>query len=99
MLSLSPATRIFVALEPVDMRRSFNGLSAAVQAVLGRRQLLLPVVLPQKWMLPGCLNSMLLSRVAAVRHHERKDHRRVRSGRRAGRPPHKRPAQAAGVFS
>jgi transposase len=34
MLSLSPATRIFVALEPVDMRQSFNGLSAAVQAVL-----------------------------------------------------------------
>jgi transposase len=34
MLSLSPATRIFVAIEPVDMRQSFNGLSAAVQAVL-----------------------------------------------------------------
>ena len=36
MLSLSPATRIFVALEPVDMRRSFNGLSAAVQTVLAQ---------------------------------------------------------------
>jgi transposase len=36
MLSLSPATRIFVALEPVDMRQSFNGLSAAVQAVLAQ---------------------------------------------------------------
>jgi transposase len=34
MLSLSPATRIFVALEPVDMRKSFNGLYAVVQAVL-----------------------------------------------------------------
>lgn len=34
MLSLSPATRIFVALEPVDMRKSFNGLSAHVQSVL-----------------------------------------------------------------
>ena len=34
MLSLSPATRIFVAIEPVDMRKSFNGLSAHVQAVL-----------------------------------------------------------------
>jgi len=34
VLSLSPATRIFVALEPVDMRKSFNGLSAHVQAVL-----------------------------------------------------------------
>ena len=31
MLSFSPATRIFVALEPVDMRRSFNGLYALVQ--------------------------------------------------------------------
>ena len=36
MLSLSPATRIFVALEPVDMRKSFNGLSAAVQTVLAQ---------------------------------------------------------------
>ena len=34
MLSLSPATRIFVALEPVDMRQSFNGLYARVQTVL-----------------------------------------------------------------
>jgi transposase len=33
-LSLSPATRIFVALEPVDMRKSFNGLHAAVQTIL-----------------------------------------------------------------
>jgi transposase len=36
MLSLSPATRIFVALEPVDMRKSFNGLHAAVQTVLAQ---------------------------------------------------------------
>lgn len=34
MLSLSPATRIFVALESVDMRQSFNGLSSRVQSVL-----------------------------------------------------------------
>ena len=34
MLSLSIATRIFVALEPVDMRQNFNGLYARVQTVL-----------------------------------------------------------------
>jgi transposase len=34
MLSLSPATRVFVALAPVDMRKSFNGLVALVQGVL-----------------------------------------------------------------
>src|SRR5262249_37057462 len=34
MLSLSTATRIFVALEPVDLRQSFNGLHARVQSVL-----------------------------------------------------------------
>jgi transposase len=34
MLSISPATRIFVALEPVDLRQSFNGLQARVQSVL-----------------------------------------------------------------
>jgi transposase len=34
MLSLSPATRIFVALAPMDMRRGFNGLYAWVQTVL-----------------------------------------------------------------
>lgn len=34
MLSLSPATRIFVALEPLDLRRGFNGLSTWVQTVL-----------------------------------------------------------------
>jgi len=34
MLSLSSATRVFVALAPVDLRRSFNGLSAYVQTVM-----------------------------------------------------------------
>ena len=34
MLSLSTATRVFVALEPVDLRQSFNGLYSRVQAVL-----------------------------------------------------------------
>ncbi len=34
MLSLSPATRVFVALAPVDMRKSFNGLYTYAQAVL-----------------------------------------------------------------
>lgn len=33
MLSLSPATRVFVALGAVDMRKSFNGLYAHVQTV------------------------------------------------------------------
>ena len=36
MLSLSPATRIFVALAPVDMRQGFNGLYVWVQTVLGQ---------------------------------------------------------------
>jgi transposase len=39
ILSLSTATRIFVALEPVDMRQSFNGLHALVQRVLKQDQL------------------------------------------------------------
>jgi len=34
MLSLATATRVFVALEPVDLRQSFNGLYARVQSVL-----------------------------------------------------------------
>jgi len=34
MLSVGPATRVFVALKPIDMRRSFNGLYAEVQSVL-----------------------------------------------------------------
>ena len=36
MLSLSPATRIFVALNPVDLRQGFNGLCSWVQTVLGQ---------------------------------------------------------------
>ena len=36
MLSLSPATRVFVAIQPIDMRRSFNGLYADVQTVFGQ---------------------------------------------------------------
>jgi transposase len=34
MLALTPATRIFVAVAPVDLRRSFDGLSAHVATVL-----------------------------------------------------------------
>jgi transposase len=34
VLSISPATRVFVALRPVDMRKSFNGLHAEVQSLL-----------------------------------------------------------------
>ena len=36
MLSLSPATRIFVALQPMDMRAGFNRLYAHVQAKLNQ---------------------------------------------------------------
>jgi transposase len=36
VLSVSPATRVFVALNPVDMRLSFNGLYALAQSVLGQ---------------------------------------------------------------
>jgi transposase len=34
MLSITPATRIFVGLNAVDMRMGFNGLYAQVQSVL-----------------------------------------------------------------
>ncbi len=34
MLSLSPATRVFVAVAPVDGRKSFNGLHVLVKEVL-----------------------------------------------------------------
>ena len=34
MLPLSPATRIFVALQPVDLRAGFNGLGAQVETRL-----------------------------------------------------------------
>ena len=39
MLALTPATRIFVAVAPVDLRRSFDGLSAHVQTVLAQEVL------------------------------------------------------------
>jgi hypothetical protein len=31
MLSLSPATRVFLATQPIDGRKSFNGLSVLVK--------------------------------------------------------------------
>jgi transposase len=34
MITPTPATRVFVALGPVDLRRSFNGLCACVQELL-----------------------------------------------------------------
>jgi transposase len=34
VLTLPPAVRIYVAVEPVDIRRSFDGLSAAVREIL-----------------------------------------------------------------
>jgi transposase len=34
VLKLAPGTRIFMAVAPVDMRRSFDGLAAAVMEVL-----------------------------------------------------------------
>lgn len=39
MLSLSPATRIFLALDRIDMRKSFNGLYALVETVLHQQPL------------------------------------------------------------
>ena len=36
MFALTPATRIFVALDPVDLRQSFNGLCAWVQQHLAQ---------------------------------------------------------------
>ena len=34
MLSLSPATRVFLALQPIDGRKGFNGLYSLVKATL-----------------------------------------------------------------
>jgi transposase len=34
MLSLSPATRVFLALDPIDGRKSFNGLTTLVKESL-----------------------------------------------------------------
>ena len=39
MLSLPPGIQIFMAIEPVDMRKSFDCLSAAVQTVFARNVL------------------------------------------------------------
>ena len=39
MLALTAATRIFVAVAPVDLRRSFDGLSAHVATVLEQQVL------------------------------------------------------------
>ena len=36
MLSLSPATRVFLALDPIDGRQSFNGLTTLVKETLGQ---------------------------------------------------------------
>lgn len=36
MLSLALPVRVFVCVEPVDMRRSFDGLAAMAEHVLGR---------------------------------------------------------------
>ena len=35
-LALGPATKIYLALAPVDMRKGFDGLAAQVQCVLRR---------------------------------------------------------------
>ena len=37
MLALTASTRVFVAVEPVDLRRSFDGLSAWVGSVLNEQ--------------------------------------------------------------
>jgi len=36
MVGLSPAVRVYVALPPVDMRKSFDGLAALVRSSIGR---------------------------------------------------------------
>jgi transposase len=36
MLSLSPPLQVFMAVEPVDLRKGFDGLSAVVQTVFAR---------------------------------------------------------------
>ncbi len=39
MLSVSPATRVFVALNPIDLRKGFNGLYSHVETVLAQNPL------------------------------------------------------------
>src|SRR2546428_5584492 len=39
VLSLSPQIQVFMAVEPVDLRKGFDGLSAAVQTVFDRQVL------------------------------------------------------------
>jgi transposase len=39
MLTLPPSVRIYVAAQPVDLRRSFDGLAAATRAVLAQEPL------------------------------------------------------------
>lgn len=39
MLSLSPSIQVFMAIEPVDLRKGFDGLSAVVETVFERRVL------------------------------------------------------------
>lgn len=39
MLSFPPGLQVFMAVEPIDMRKSFDGLSAAVQTVFDRNVL------------------------------------------------------------
>jgi transposase len=39
VLKLAPDTRIFMAVAPIDMRKSFDGLRAAVQEVLEQNPL------------------------------------------------------------
>jgi transposase len=34
MIALSPGTRVYLVCQPVDMRRSFDGLSALVQQIV-----------------------------------------------------------------
>jgi transposase len=36
ILNLPPSVRIYAAAQPVDMRKAFDGLSAAVEQVLGQ---------------------------------------------------------------
>ena len=39
MLSFPPGIQVFMAVDPVDMRKSFDGLSAAVETVFERNLL------------------------------------------------------------